>query len=272
MRSRITHQIAVLANHLGNPFEASLISMVESQLAGHGYQMLLHTYQHGSGQWLADAMDRIDGLLLLGQTLDDSITGRYREAGIPTVSLLHPTWEKADIPHVDLNWLKVMRRTIEYLQSLGHEQIGFMANGDPAHYHTHRYSAFIQAMQICQLKLDHASVLHGGGTYLKAYDAMEKKLLAGELSCTVLICANDLMAIGVLAACRNHGLRIPEQLAVIGCEDILMSSETNPPLTTIQFAREEMSRSAVALLLARLRGEEIEVTEPEGYLVIRGST
>lgn len=234
--------------------------------------MLLHTYRSGSANWLLSVTDRIDGLLLLGQTLDDTIIHKYQELAIPIVSLLQPAWEKPGIPHADLNWLKVMRRTIEYLQSIGHQQIGFMANGDPAHYHTQRFSAFIQAMQICQVKLDHANVLNGGGTYLKAYDAIDKRLTARDLSCTALICANDLMAIGVLAACRNHGLRIPGELAVIGCEDILMSSETNPPLTTIQFAREELSRSAVAMLLAKLRGEESEVQDPEGYLVIRSST
>jgi DNA-binding LacI/PurR family transcriptional regulator len=269
-----TNQVAVLVSHLGNPFEASLVSHVEAALHTQGYSMILHTYRQEAEESAVQMLaERVDGLLLMGQTLTDRSVDDLRQRGIPLVSLLRPAWEKQGIPSVDLNWLQAMRRTIEYLMSRGHLDIGYMTNGNPAHYHTHRFSMFIQAMQLSNRKFDHANVLNGGGTYLKAYDAMERRIMSGELSFSVLVCANDLMAIGAIAACRHYGIEIPRQLAVVGCEDILMSSEVYPPLTTIQVEREKLSRAAVDMLLAKIRGEEIASPAPtiEGFLVVRAS-
>lgn len=269
-----TNQVAVLVSHLGNPFEASLVSYVESALQQRGYSMILQTYRQESGEnSLRPLAERVDGLLLMGQTLSDPTLEHFRQQGIPIVSLMHPAWEKHGIPSVDLNWLQAMRKTIEYLQSRGHLEIGYMTNGDPAHYHTHRFSAFIRAMQMCKGRFDHSNVLNGGGTYLKAYDAMEQRIVGGELTFSALICANDLMAIGAIAACRNYGVDIPRRLAIIGCEDILMSSEVFPPLTTIQYDRDKLSRAAVDLLMARICGERTDPPAPmlEGFLVVRAS-
>ncbi len=272
-----TGQIAILVNHLGNPFEASLVSKVETEVRERGYTLLLHTCRSDLEQELAAMLiDRIDGLVLLGQTLQDTTVAMLQERAIPIVSLLKPAWDHNGIEHVDLDWLQVMRKTIEYLQSRGHHRIGFMANGNPAHYHTHRLSAFIQAMKLCKAEFQHDYVISGGGTYLKAYDAMEQFLRSRDLAFTALVCANDLMAIGALAACRNNGVRVPGQLAIIGCEDILMSSETNPPLTTIQYARDTLAQGAVRLLFAKIDGGEADIPKAdipqvEGYLLIRSS-
>jgi len=269
-----TNQVAVLVNHLGNPFEASLVSYVEAALQQHGYSMILQTYRQDADESALQLLaERADGLLLMGQTLADHSLDYFRSRGIPLVSLMRPAWEKQGIPSVDLNWLQAMRKTIEYLMSRGHIEIGFMTNGNPAHYHTHRFSSFIQAMQLCKGRFDHANVLNGGGTYLKAYDAMEQRIASGELTFSVLVCANDLMAIGALAACRHYGIDIPRQLAIIGCEDILMSSEVYPPLTTIQYDRGQLCRAAVDVLMARINGEENDPPAPmvDGFLVVRAS-
>jgi|HigsolmetaAR204D_1030405.scaffolds.fasta_scaffold00008_16 DNA-binding LacI/PurR family transcriptional regulator len=268
-----TNQIAVLVNHLGNPFEASLVTHVETLLAERGYSMLLHTYhQELSEQRLMAMAGAIDGLMLIGQTLPDTLLAEYGRLGIPVVSLLQPAWRMHGVPYVDMNWTKAMRIIVEYLQQKGHERIGFMTHGHPAHYHTQRFSAFIQAVKVCQGKFDHADVLHGGGTYLKAFDAMERRIVNGGITFTALVCANDLMAIGAMAACRHHFIRVPEQLAIIGCEDILMSSETNPPLTTIQYSRETLCRAAADKLFGLLNGgEETEVQEIESFLLVRSS-
>lgn len=266
--------MAVLVSHLGNPFEASLVSYVESALQQHGYSMILQTYrQESEASALKLLAERVDGLLLMGQTLADQSYDYFRERGIPIVSLMRPAWEKQGVPSIDLNWMQAMRKLVEYLQSRGHLDIGYMTNGNPAHYHTHRFSSFIQAMQLCKKKFDHSNVLSGGGTYLKAYDAMEQRIVSGELNFSALVCANDLMAIGAIAACRNYGIDIPRQLAIIGCEDILMSSEVYPPLTTIQYDRDKLCRAAVDVLMAKIYGEETVTPAPmpEGFLVVRAS-
>lgn len=272
MGKNIRHQIAMVVNHLGNPFEASLVSHVESLIMERGYQLILHTYQYEKSEiWLHSVADQIDGVLLLGQTLPDSAIARFREFGVPIVSLLQPAWYKQGVSYVDMNWIKAMRKIIEYLQSRGHTRIGFMTHGHPAHPHTQRFSAFIQAMQLCKGKFEHGNVLHGGGTYLKAFDAMEERIKQGNVSFSAIVCANDLMAIGVIAACRHHRIHIPGQLAVIGCEDILMSSETNPPLTTVQYSREQLTQAAVNLLFSKIYREEVSLKEIEGYLLLRDS-
>lgn len=272
MRTERTRQVAILVHHLGNPFEASLVAHVEAYLAEHECSLLLHTYGHQTEEEILPRLvERIDGLLLLGQSLSDSTIALYAERQIPIVSILQPAWEKPEIASADLDWLRAMRKVVAYLQERGHTSIGFMTNGNPAHYHTRRFSAFIQAMQLCNGKFDHDHVISGGGTFLKAYDALEQYLRGRALTFTALVCANDLMAIGALAACRDCGVRVPEQLAVIGCEDILMSSETSPSLTTIQYARDTLARGAVDMLLAKLNGEEASPSVVEGNLLIRSS-
>jgi DNA-binding LacI/PurR family transcriptional regulator len=89
-----------------------------------------------------------------------------------------------------------------------------------------------------------------------------------------LVCANDLMAAGSLAACRELGVDVPGQLAIAGCEDILMSSQTNPPLTVIRFPRPEAAEAATLALFGIMDNQTLP--EPDlrlqGELMIREST
>lgn len=273
LKTKKSYQLAVLVNHLGNPFEAGVVSRIETAALARDYFVFVQTYRQETEEQLQSLlMGRVDGIILLGQTLMDATIEHFRNLNVPIVSITKPVWERRGIPYIDMNWMLEMRKAIRHLQERGHDRIGFMTNGNPAHHHTERFQAFLQAMQVCATRFDHANVINGGGTYLSAYSAMEERLRTGQLSFTAMLCANDLMAIGAIAACRDHGIAIPQSLAIIGGEDILMSSETNPPLTTIQFPREEIGRQAVQMLFEQMDGQEGGHCIIEGELLVRSST
>jgi DNA-binding LacI/PurR family transcriptional regulator len=89
---------------------------------------------------------------------------------------------------------------------------------------------------------------------------------------TAIVAANDLMAVGCLAACRKSGIVVPHQLAIAGCEDILMSSQVSPALTAISYPRMEIGLAATELLLSLIDGDNRKTPRLEGKLSVRAST
>jgi DNA-binding LacI/PurR family transcriptional regulator len=126
------------------------------------------------------------------------------------------------------------------------------------------------------LPFNSADKLDGRGRFEPAYAALTQRLESSgnRLPFSALICANDLMAAGCLAACRDRGAAVPGQLAVAGCEDILMSSQTNPPLTALRYPRPEAAEAAARLLIASMEAMQPFPAPPllKAELVARGST
>ncbi|WP_373232761.1 LacI family DNA-binding transcriptional regulator [Cohnella sp.] len=278
LKTKKSQQIAVLIHYIGNPFEAGLLLSIEATAKLHGYFVFVQTYEPDREEELRSLlMGRVDGVLLLGQSFSQETLEYFSSLEVPVVSAMQPTaWDGAkiaNVPYVDIEWLPAMRSLVAHLRQQGHERITFMTTGGQNLHYAVRYKAFRDAMRL--EGLDISGVLDGSGRFEQA-QAMLGGLLGGDdgaaVDFTAIVCANDLMAAGCLAACREQGVRVPQDMAVAGCENILMSSQLSPPLTVIHYPRQVAGEVAMNMLLDRMNGLKTEPVRLSGSLIVRAST
>lgn len=275
LKTKKSRQIAVLINYLGNPFEAGLLISIEQHAKDRGYFVFFQTYkQEEEDQLKSLFMGRVDGILLLGQALKPLVVEHFRALDMPIVSVLKPAGSDLDasVPYMDLDWEAEMSKLVRHLQQQGHTRIGFMGSGEAGQHYEVRLQAFTHALRETGCTWYPEDLLDGGGRFEPAERVLHAELIRQSIGFTALVCANDLMAAGCLAACRKAGAQVPKQLAVAGCEDILMSSQTDPPLTAIHYPRPQIGEAAMRLLLDTIEGNTAEMPLFSGELVVRRST
>lgn len=274
LRTKKTNQLGVLVNNLGDPFETGILLGLERKARTNDQFLFIQTYHREEEEQLKNIfMGRTDGILLMGQSLQPETISYFTKTGVPIYSITKPVKEHLSVHSVDIDWYAAMVRLIRHLRDFGHTHIGFMANEMQERHHHVRYLGFLKAMEDAGLPFSEEHLIYGRGTLESAYDVMKKRLaLEKELPFTAMICANDLMAVGVLSACRDDGIDVPGQLSVAGCEDILMASHTLPALTTIHYPRPEIGSIAVEMLLQKINGEQPIHCTVSGELSVRQST
>jgi DNA-binding LacI/PurR family transcriptional regulator len=160
---------------------------------------------------------------------------------------------------------------VEHLAQLGHKKIAFLAGPDQRRSARRYREAVIKALHERHLQLQQIiecdQTLSGGR-------AAVWQLASGGEPPTALLCINDLTAIGAMTALREIGVRVPEQVSVLGCEDIYMARFVNPPLTTVKLDRKclgEMAFDVLERMSGSKRRKGIE-TVLKTHLIVRGST
>lgn len=254
LKMRKTEQLTVLINMLGNPHEAGLLLRIEEHAARHNYVLFFQTFHKEKESKLKSLLNgRVDGIFLLGQSLQEDTLQHFSKQNIPFVSITTPVLRRTeDVTCIDLDWTFEYARLIRLLKEKGHRRIAFMAIRDPEHPLQHRLKAFRRAMENEQLAIEENDVIYAEGGLQSAYDVI-KPTLVKPGRYTAIVGANDLMAAGIVAACRDQGVRIPGELAVAGSEDILMSSQTAPPITVIHYPRETIGEIAMEVMLAKMQ-------------------
>lgn len=270
--------IGLVVPELTNPVFPMFAQVIETQLAGAGYTPVLCTQTPGGvheDEYVQMLLDRgVSGIVFIsGQHADTRAdVERYqklRERGLP-MALINGYREGIDSTFVSHNDVATMHLVVRHLQALGHTRIGF-ATG-PARYVPvqRRTEGFRAAMAGTDVDLDELVVttlftVEGGA-------AAAKQLI--EAGTTAIVAASDVMALGVLRAARQQGLRLPEDLSVVGCDDVPFVGFVDPPLTSVRMNVMAMSDVAVGAVLAEIAGEQVEHREylfaPE--LILRGST
>lgn len=275
LKTKKSQQLAVLVNDLGNPFESGILLRIEKEARLHGYTVFFQPYLKDSEEQLkSQFMGMVDGILLLGQSLKETTMEHFRKMNIPILSITTPVSRSLQVPVIDLDWSREFVRIIRHLKEEGHRSIAFMSSGNIQHHYEHRFHAFRQAMKGEQCHFESDFLLNGEGRLEQTHRTMKEKLSQWlpALPFTAIVCANDLMAAGVLAACHDMGVEVPDRLAIVGCEDILMSSHTYPKLTALHYPREQLGIAAVGMLLKLMRGEPVDDLMLEASLLERGST
>lgn len=259
LKTRKSGQLAVLTTFIGNPFEAGILLHLEEAARNNGYIVTYHTYADTNEQELKTLLaGRADGIVLLGQSLSESTLAFFAKREVPVVSVMTPAQSDSGMGWVDVDWQETYAGVIQELRRLGHREVAYMGHGDPASPLAAREAAFLRALAFAEgIRLSPTGLLSGGGRYESALDAFAS--LPQRPAYTAVVCANDLMAIGVNAACRRKGWHVPNELSIVGSEDILMAAETHPPLAALQYPRREAALAAMERLLALLGSSESEV-------------
>jgi LacI family transcriptional regulator len=252
LRSRRTNVIAVLVRDL-EPFSAELLKGVARGIRDTGYELVVFS---GCGQaadqagWEKRYLSRISGTLADGAILvtPGSIDETF---GTPVVAVDHNV-QSSTLPTVDSENLKGAVAATEYLLGLGHRRIGFLGGRHDLESATLRERGYREALLTAGVQVDENLVQVGGYDAATAAEPA-RRLLELDPHPTAIFAANDVTALETIAVARSLGLRVPEDLSVVGFDNVPESALADPQLTTVEQPIQQMGREAVRLLVELIK-------------------
>lgn len=181
--------------------------------------------------------------------------------------------EGVEAPFISNDDVLAGRLATEHLLGLGHRRIACV-RGNPRSFSSHlRYRGYCKAMKQAGFPVENSLVVGDGFEIRNGQEAVES-LLARKISFSALVASTDLAAFGAMEALRKHGLKVPDDVSVVGCGDLEMASVMSPKLTTVDQKPGEIGHQAIPLLFQRMKGEaslaEKIIIQPS--LVVREST
>jgi len=251
-----TNMIGVLVPNSSNPYFAELIRWIEEAAFESGYNIILCNAQGGVDKqavYLRLLMEkRIDGLVLVASGADGEREMLLRHESVPIVQL-----ERA-LPGLEADTIlggeeEGGYQAVRHLIGLGHRAIACVAGPPTLPRTRERVGGFLRAMEEEGLDASPGRILHEEFTSAGGHAAFTR-MLAWEQPPSAVFVASDLMAVGGLWAAREAGVNVPQQLSVVGFDDIDGVGYASPPLTTVAPPKREMAELAIALLVARIRG------------------
>jgi LacI family transcriptional regulator len=272
--TKSTQTIALLLPDITNPFYAALVAGIQEQALEAGHTMLLCTTD-GDPEREEQYLDllrgkQVDGALVDGLVLPPDRIARFVQDGFPIVCLDRDV-DSTSVPLVQVDNRLGARLATEHLVSLGHLRIAHVAGPPELRISEERVEGYRAALRDAGLDPDPALVAAGGFTEEGGYRAIEA--LSGR-GFSAIFAANDLSALGVISALAAEGRRVPDDVSVVGFDDLRLAAFTTPPLTTIHQPAAEIAKRAMQLLLDLTRGKKVtrQLHLLEPTLVVRGST
>jgi LacI family repressor for deo operon, udp, cdd, tsx, nupC, and nupG len=280
-RTQRTSKIVVTVPDISNPFFSIILQGIEDAAQREGYSVLLGDTQHDRQreERYAQMVRRkeADGLIFLGHRLPTE-AARLIDAMVPRCAPVVNGCEfsrSLGVPSVHIDNAKAASEAIDHLYGLGHRRIALVTGPLASPLSRDRLSGATSRARKQQATRDFI-VMHGDFSIQSGAAAAERLLGRGKPP-TAVFCFNDEMAMGVLDAARRLGVRVPDELSVVGFDDIRFAQYTVPPLTTIAQPTREIGEGTVRLLLRILSSEGAGDDSPESItlphrLVVRGST
>lgn len=280
LRQQMVGMVGLIVPELTNPIFPLFAQTIQMSLSTSGYTSVLCTQAPGGvheDDYIAMLLDRgVAGVIFVsGQHANlDATTDRYlrlRERGLPMV-LINGHRDEVDAPSLSNDEAGAIDLALTHLIALGHKRIG-LAMGQ------HRYIPVVRKVEAFQSLLKGRLGIADGSDLIKeTWFSVEGGTLAGaqlvKEGATAIVCGSDMMALGVVRAVRQAGLRVPEDVSVVGYDGALLSGFTDPPLTTIRQDVSAICEAAVHALVDEINGRPHArgdaLFAPE--LVVRGST
>ncbi len=258
-----------------NPFFLAILSSVAHAAAKRGYDLLL-TFQQLSENWVADFQDarRADGLILLGirdrQAYDAQLADLI-ERGTPFVTWGYEHHLRGVSSSVTGENRASMRELTAHLIKLGRRRIAFIGHTTDANPEfARRYEGYLDALSRHHLSAEPELRKVAGSSEKEGHMATTELMEAGY-EFDAIVCVSDLLAIGAMAALHEHRRRVPEDVAVVGFDDLPIARYIRPPLTTIHQNTRRAGELLVEQLIGLIAGELVEPRQLPLELVVRES-
>ena len=271
-----SHIYGLIISDIENPFFPELVKCFERLAVQHGYEVLI-----GNTDYQADRMEvcvrrmlerKVDGVAIMTSEMDSELVQMLNGRGIPIV-FLDTGAVSHGISNISVDYNIGVDQAIDHLTVLGHRRIAFVSGPAELASARTRLEAFLASMQRKKLDARAEYIRTGNHRFDGGYSAM-LDILKLRSRPTAILASNDLMAIGIMGAVYAASLRVPEDISVVGFDDIAVSSFMSPPLTTIRLSRAEIAEIAFnSLYGASERGETEGVTHiVRAELIVRQST
>ncbi len=263
MRTRQTGLIALLVSSIANPVLAKLASEVESKTAAENYSVILHNLasdryrEESSLEVVSNRL--VDGVIIVN-AVDGARAIRVLEAArIPAVMIDY--LPGSSIPNVMADNLAGGYLATWHLIKLGHRKIAHLLGSTTHGVARQRYEGYMKALD--EFGLEYRLTITPTGNswgYAEGYESARQALNHSEPP-TAIFASSDQMAIGAYRAIAEAGLRVPDDISVVGFDNTDAARFASPPLTTVHQPNEELAATAVALLVEMMGGKQPETTE-----------
>ena len=276
LASRHSRIIGAVVPTLDNALFATGIQSLQRRLRQLDHTLIVASHEYDLAEELNGVKmllrQGVDALLMVGSQHDPALLRLIDEKRVPCVYCW--AW-RADPtrPYIGFNNRKAARAIADYLLDLGHVDLAVIAgrteNNDRAR---DRVLGIRDAIEARKLRLAPEKIIERNYSVEQGRDAM-RQLLAMDEFPTAVLCGNDILAMGAVAECQSQGIMIPEQISITGFDDLDMSSQIIPSLTTIHVPSAKMGENAADYLVAQIRQEPIEPpVEIETKLMVRETT
>jgi LacI family repressor for deo operon, udp, cdd, tsx, nupC, and nupG len=259
LRTLKSKTIVVVVRDISNSFFSDIIRGVEDVAYKHNYKVLLGDTRNDpkkESDYIGLYNERlVDGVILIA-TRNRKDTLNELTRGIPVV-LTSEFLERADMPIVSIDNIGMAKLATEHLISLGHNRIGFISGPRDIAISKDRLMGYHQALLEHELPL-HPDLIQEGDWSIESGHSIASRLLKLDSRPTAILASNDEMAIGVIKCVKKAGLRVPQDVAVVGFDNINMASLLEPTLTTISQPRYDIGVKVMEILLKLMNGEAVK--------------
>jgi DNA-binding LacI/PurR family transcriptional regulator len=239
-----SRMFGLVVSEITNPFFPEIVQTFENLAVENNYEILLTSTVHDPKRMESAVRRmierRVDGVAILTFGMEESLLEHLRVRKVPLVFVdVGP--DAPGIINVRINYLNGIRQAVQHLAALRHTRVAFITGPSNLKSSHARRDAFISCMAEIGLRaeviIEGDHTLEGGMRALTQLAALPKRP-------TAVVCSNDMTAIGVMREAYEIGIRIPEELSVVGFDDIRLAHFTIPPLTTVQMSQKELASIA----------------------------
>ncbi|MBC7806471.1 MAG: LacI family DNA-binding transcriptional regulator [Akkermansiaceae bacterium] len=281
LRRQRTSTLGVLFNWAGgnaihNLYSVGILDGVVAGAAEAGYHVLLYTHPWKTAELSSSAFSdqRTDGVIVVAPDENSDVIPGLVGLGL-SVSLVSSVTRVEGVPFITIDNRKGVQIALDHLFALGHRRIAYVGQWKGRHSTRERYEGYLAWMSERGLPTPDAALL--SNLYMSDEDKDMKQLLGNPDSRpTAILAFNDDIAVKVMETARGIGLSLPDDLSLVGFDDVLIASLTTPKLTTVRLPLFEMGMASAKLLVARIEGSDKIGFDPAHILVpeliLRNST
>ncbi len=264
LTQRKTMTLALILPTIANPYYPEIAEEVERSAQSHGYQMLLcntHYDDDRGKHYLEQLVSRwVDGIIVMGSSMKLEHILEHHQRGLPIVFC---NWQEneplsPDIPQVSADYRTAGSLAAHHLLSMGHRDLAIIVD---LPQQILRLEGFVATLAAAGIDLPQNRIAQGDSSLESGYRAA-RTLLEQHPRPTAIFATTDWMALGALEAAHSLGMQVPQDLSIIGLDDIVVAAHVTPALTTIAISKQRLAQEAAKILLERIQHPDEPVPSP----------
>lgn len=277
LKLRKSYHIAFICDDIANEHFARIVMEMESIAYNNGYIVSL-CYSRDDDEYINQIVSRqFDGIVISTNRISEDRINKLAQSGIPTVLIGNRMYKNIseDISLVNINIYEGARKAIEYLVKTGHKRIAFIDNrmrkDEVLNENDLRIKAYLDVLKDNNIDIKTDYIIYYVRDYKEIYQRCYNMFKMPDRP-TAIFAHDDMHAAVAISAINNAGLKIPDDVAVIGFDNSTLSNYTTPAMTTVEIPRAIMGKVTMELLLSKMEGKVTRDINLDTTLVIRDST
>jgi LacI family transcriptional regulator len=274
-RSRI---FGLIVSEITNPFFPEIVQAFEDVAVQHNYEVLLTSTVHDAKRMALSVRRmierRVEGVAIVTFGMEEALFDDLKSRNVP-LAFIDVGPPLPGISNIRIDYMQGIREAVQHLAALRHARIAFISGPLTSKSAVARQKAFLRSMGEIGLAVDANYLVEGNHTMEGGIAAMRRLFLLSRRP-TAVICSNDMTAIGAMRESYDQGMRVPDDLSVVGFDDIRLAQFVTPPLTSVKMSQTEIARLAFSALLTEVERRSPAPTGSEYVLktslVLRDST